>query len=159
MHFIRRVSLSLGFVGLVSFAAVSAPLVLANIPAERKVIQVEQAGKLKVGESIASLPSIASEKDRFVAAGNPARFSLVLLKRNLPSSCLNLQCSALASKVLAQGGLLIGGGDENFFREAGLDVGAESDASVLIVTDAAGKIRSIYRNASMRDLHGILKNL
>jgi hypothetical protein len=124
----------------------------ASVPPTSNVVQVESFAQLKVGDSIDSR-----------AAGAPrhaARFYFYLLRSDLPSRCLNLQCGRFARKIMMRNGFLIGGGDQELAKEVGLDISSgDSDRALLIVTDRSGKVTHLFKNVASGSLDAVLDQI
>jgi hypothetical protein len=113
----------------------------ASIPETSKVIQVESFNKLKVGDSI--------DGRHWGAPRHLAKNYFYLLRSDLPAHCLNLQCGRFARKIMIRNGFLAGGADQDLAKEVGLDFTSTEVnhvESLLIVTDASGKVTHLYEN-------------
>jgi hypothetical protein len=130
----------------------------ASLPPTTSLIKLESYKQVKVGDSINALSHLASERTRW---GNPrrvAQFYFYLLRSDLPSRCLNMQCGRFARKILAKNGFLVGGADLELAKEVGLEYVSDQQ-SLLIVTDSAGKVTQLYQNVTSQNLDEVLTQI
>jgi hypothetical protein len=126
----------------------------ASIPETSKVIQVASFNKLKVGDSI--------DGRHWGAPKHLAKNYFYLLRSDLPAHCLNLQCGRFARKIMMRNGFLAGGADQDLAKEVGLDFTSTEVnhvESLLIVTDASGKVTHLYENIVPGSLDEILEQV
>jgi hypothetical protein len=136
--------------------------VFGSVPPVSKVIRVENFNQLKVGDSIQSLHLLARERTRWGTTKHVAHNYFYLLRSDLPSRCLNLQCGGFARKIMMKDGFLVGGADLELAKEVGLDfVSSETNQaqSLLIVTDASGIVTHLYENVGKGSLDEILQEV
>jgi hypothetical protein len=124
----------------------------ANLPPTSGLVKIASYKQVKVGDSIESLTHLSGERTRWGSPHRVAQFYFYLLRSDLPSRCLNMQCGKFARKIMAKNGFLIGGADLELAKEVGLD----QEQSLLIVTDAAGKVTQLYQNVSAQNLDEVL---
>lgn len=139
---------------LAAFAFILSAPGFASIPQHAGAVKINQIGRLHLGDSIDAIPSIAKEKSELHHQSPRARFHVYWLDPALPARCLNLQCGTFATRILSHGGFLMGGHDETYRHEAGID----GPAAVLLVTDRADRVRAIYRGVAAADLETILRD-
>jgi hypothetical protein len=123
----------------------------ASVPPTSALLEVESYKQVKVGDSIENLTHLSGERTRWGHPKNVAQY-FYLLRSDLPSRCLNMQCGHFARKILEKNGFLIGGAD----LELAKDVGLDQEQSLLIVTDATGKVTHLYQNVSEQNLDEVL---
>lgn len=130
----------------------------ASVPPNVTPVALNELGKLKVGDLIqGTCHKAADEARRLDSVRQRAHFFVYLFSGKLPSRCMNLHCGPFAQRILARGGMLIGGADPDFMREAGVsDGGARAPASLMVVTDPSHRIRAIYQNVQTWELGRVL---
>jgi hypothetical protein len=136
--------------------------VFASVPPASKVIRVESFNRLKVGDSIQSLSLLARERTRWGTTKHVAQNYFYLLRGDLPSRCLNLQCGGFARKIMMRNGFLIGGADLELAKEVGLDFVSSNTnqaQSLLIVTDASGIVTHLYENVTKGSMDEVLQEV
>jgi hypothetical protein len=134
----------------------------SSVPPPSKVIQVESFNQLKVGDSIERLSQLSRERSRWGTPRHVAQFYFYLLRSDLPSRCLNLQCGRFARKIMMNDGFLVGGADLQLAKEVGLDfVSATTNQrqSLLIVTNASGKVTHLFENVTPGSLDEIIRQV
>jgi len=134
----------------------------ASLPPTSSLIKLESFKQVKVGDSINTLSHLSNERTRWGSPRRVAQFYLYLLRSDLPSRCLNMQCGRFARKVLAKNGFLIGGADLELAKDVGLDYvsdNADHQQSLLIVTDSSGKVTQLYQNVTIQNLDEVLTQI
>jgi hypothetical protein len=150
-----------------SFTGVFLSLILvssafASLPPTSSLIKLESFKQVKVGDSITTLSHLANERTRWGSPRRVAQFYFYLLRSDLPSRCLNMQCGKFARKILAKNGFLIGGADLELAKDVGLEYvsdNADHQQSLLIVTDSAGIVTQLYQNVSAQNLDEVLTQI
>lgn len=124
----------------------------ASLPPSTSLVKIESFKRVKVGDSIEHLSRLAAERTRWGKPEKVAQFYFYLLRSDLPSRCLNMQCGKFARKILARNGFLVGGADLELAKEVGLG----EEQSLLIVTDSGGKVTHLYQNVNAENLDEVL---
>lgn len=133
--------------GLMFAAAFAIQSAFASLPNTKHVVKLDQIGRIKLGDSIDSLPGISFEKHH-ARFGKRAHFSFYMFEPSMPQKCMNLQCGTFATKILRRGGVLLGGAASEYSK----DIGVGETAALLLVTDEQDHVTAIYRDVSRENL-------
>jgi len=150
---------------------------------------VAQFGLIKVGQSVPSFIGVSQSgreiKPSFPKGG---KFYVYIVDEQLPPSCLDLECGKNAEIVIYKGGHLIGGSDpkyaklfnirmvknnsilnkilhkinKSFLEKFGRKIQVnwyKLETSLVVVTDSNGHIILIYKNAGIKDIPHIMRDL
>ncbi len=129
----------------------------ASLPPS-KLSRLDHFGKIKLGDSIIDFPSIRQDRAFFRAQKHSAHFFMYLFKSGMPQHCYNLQCGRFATRVLAKGGVILGGADSSYLSDVGFEPKYKEE-SVLFVTNPSDHITAIYKNVSEEDFGTLLENI
>jgi len=148
---------------------------------------VAQFGLIKVGRSLPSFIGV-SQSGREIGPTCPkgGKFYVHVVDKQLPTSCLDLECGKQAEIVVNKGGHLIGGSDFKYAKLFGVKVVKNNsilnrvlhnvkpfaeklgwkiqihwwrlETSLVIIADSKGRIVRIYKNAGIKDVPRIVKD-
>jgi hypothetical protein len=149
---------------------------------------VVQFGSIKVGRSLPSFIGV-SPSGREIGSTCPkgGKFYVHVVDEQLPTFCLDLECGKQAEIVVNKGGHLIGGSDFKYAKLFGIKVMKNNsilnrvlhnikpfveklgwklqthwwrfETSLIVVADSEGRIILIYKNAGIKDVPRIIRDL
>jgi hypothetical protein len=144
--------MKIGIHWVVAVSVLWTQIASASLPGTKHIAKLDHIGRIKLGDSIDSLPAISHEK-RQAHFGKHTHFSFYIFTHELPQKCMNLQCGRFASKVLSRGGVLLGGAAGEYAK----DLGVDSANSFLLVTDAKDRVTAIYQDVSAENFDEALE--
>ena len=149
---------------------------------------ITQFGSIRVGGLLPSFVGISqSGKEIGLALPKGGKFYIYVIDEQLPPTCLDLECGKQAEIVLNKGGHIIGGSDPKyakifnvkliknlslnnkisyyikpFIEKLGWEIQVnwwKLETSLIVVINNKGKILRIYKNAKLKDIPLIMRDI